>query len=360
MHWKDVIIGGLLVGFGFGIGVLHEAYVPWSGGYRSWNPNGITARLVSGVETNTDFTQGCNQAIHSVVTIRCIKKKGKESSGSGVIIKKEGFIVTNYHVIKDYEQIEVELPNGTRALAKLQGIDAYTDLAVLIIQVPFELKPIKFSNSDDVRIGEWVLAIGSPYNLQGTVTKGIISGVGREIGVLKNQIEDQVFSDLVIESFLQTDAPINPGNSGGALVNIHGELIGINTAIASESGFHEGFGFAIPSNLVYKITQDLIQYGKAQRGFLGISTQAPKNPFFFKKNPDTGLEVAFVELQSPAFHAGLMEGDIILEVNGCKVKNSADFKQKIACCKPLDTLELKIFRNDKVITIFVQLKELSI
>lgn len=171
-------------------------------------------------------------------------------------------------------------------------------------------------------------------------------------------MDNQEFSDFVIESFIQTDAPINPGNSGGPLVNLKGEMVGINTAIASESGYFEGFSFAIPSNLVLKVIKDIITYGKVRRSFLGITAKNTSNPDFYKKLKVNGLEISSVALYSPAFHAGLMEGDIILEVNGLKLRNFADLKQKIATLNPDETVELKIFRNDCVISVKVLLKSL--
>lgn len=310
------------------------------------------------LEKQIDFTEGSEQALLSTVSIKAWKSNQRESTGAGVIFNSQGYIITNYHVIKSAKIIEVQLYNQVQLKAKLIGYDEYTDLAVIKIETEIPLKPIVFANSDNLKIGQWVIAIGSPFHLHFTVTKGIISGLSREIGVLKNQIEYQEFSDLVIESFIQTDAPINPGNSGGPLVNLRGEMVGINTAIASESGFFEGFSFAIPSNLVLKVVKDIINFGKVKHIFLGITAQNTHNPFFYKKLNDNGIEISSVSINSPAFHAGLMEGDIILAVNNVKVKNFPDLKQKIATLSPNETVDIQIFRNDKVFNVKVCLDSL--
>jgi S1-C subfamily serine protease len=358
MNWRSdgKIIFTLILGCSIGVIFTHFWYE------KKWNQfiSSYSKQVVSiNLEKETDFTTSVEKAIVSTVSIKVWKKNYRESTGAGVIFDKLGHIITNYHVIKDAETIEIELYNHVKLSAELKSFDEYTDLAVLKIQTDIPLNPIVFGNSDEIRIGQWVIAIGNPYHLHSTVTKGIISGLGRDIGVLKNQMEKQEFSDFIIESFIQTDAPINPGNSGGPLVNLQGQMIGINTAIASESGYFEGFGFAIPANLVLKIVKDLIQYGKVKRSFLGIQAQHTENPFFYKKLNTNGLEISSVSIHSPAFKAGLLEGDIILAINDKKIQNFADLKQKIATFSPKETVSLQIFRNDQVIEIHVVLEELN-
>lgn len=359
MKRKEYVLLSIFLLLGFCIGSLYTHYLieqKW----QNFAPIQYQKNTYSvNLEKQIDFTAGVEKALYSTVSIKAWKSNQKESTGAGVIFNHQGYIITNYHVIKTASMIEIELYNQLKLPAEIIGYDEYTDLAVIKIQTDIPLKPIVFANSDAIKIGQWVMAIGCPYHLHSTVTKGIVSGLGREIGVLKNQIENQEFSDLVIESFIQTDAPINPGNSGGPLVNLNGEMIGINTAIASESGYFEGFSFSIPSNLVLKVVKDIITHGKIHRSFLGISAQNTDNPFFYKKLNTNGLEIESVSLNSPAFHAGLMEGDIILAINEVKVNNFADLKQKIASFSPNQTVELQIFRNDQVIKVRVLLQSLN-
>ncbi|MBY0425185.1 MAG: trypsin-like peptidase domain-containing protein, partial [Cytophagales bacterium] len=198
-----------------------------------------------------------------------------QSAGSGVIISQDGYIVTNNHVVENADEIEVTLQDKRTFKAKVVGTDPSTDLAVLEIKavgLPF----LTFANSDAVRVGEWVLAVGNPFNLESTVTAGIVSAKGRNINILKD--------NYAIESFIQTDAAVNPGNSGGALVNLQGELIGINTAIASPNGAFAGYSFAVPSSIVKKITEDLLKYGSVQRGFLGVMIRSVDGNFAKEKN----------------------------------------------------------------------------
>ena len=192
------------------------------------------------------------------------KPSETQSSGSGVIISEDGFIVTNYHVVESATEIEVTLNNKDSYSAKFIAADPNTDIALLKINT-LDLSPIKFYNSDLTKVGEWVLAVGNPYNLTSTVTAGIISAKGRNINILHNP--------NAIESFIQTDAVINPGNSGGALVNLNGELVGLNTAIKSHTGSYTGYGFSIPSNLVESVVKDLMEFGYVKRAFLGVQVQ---------------------------------------------------------------------------------------
>lgn len=263
-----------------------------------------------------------------------------ESSGSGVIIKDDGYIVTNNHVIANADEIEVTLYNNKIYKAEVVGTDYSTDLALLKInekELPYAL----FGNSDEVRVGDWVLAVGNPFNLNSTVTAGIISAKGRSI---------HIFNDKnAIESFLQTDAAINPGNSGGALVNLKGEVIGINTAIASPTGAFAGYGFAIPSNIAKKVVEDILKYGYVQRGTMGIIIKDVDGKLAKEKNlyVTEGVYIEDFEYNSPAEKAGLKKGDVIIEINNNKVRNIAEFNELISRFKPGDIIKTVINRNGK-------------
>ncbi|HKK64196.1 MAG TPA: Do family serine endopeptidase [Bacteroidales bacterium] len=263
------------------------------------------------------------------------------ASGSGVIISEEGYIVTNNHVIDGADEIEVILNDNREFKAKVVGTDPSTDLALIQIREN-DLSYLPLVNSDDVRVGEWVLAVGNPFNLNSTVTAGIVSAKGRNINILRDQ--------SAIESFIQTDAAINPGNSGGALVNLQGGLIGINTAIASPTGAYAGYGFAVPSNIVGKVVEDLMKYGMVQRGYLGLMIRSVDGSLSEEKDLDvtTGVYVDSVTLNSAAGDAGIKVGDVITEVQGSEVKTSAELLEMIARYRPGDKVSLQIDRDGKV------------
>ena len=260
-------------------------------------------------------------------------------SGSGVIISSEGYIVTNNHVIEDASEIEVILNDNSKYSAKLVGSDPSTDIAVLKIEGS-GFQPIRLGNSDEVHIGEWVLAVGNPFNLTSTVTAGIISAKARNINLLSDRSKDVV----PIESFIQTDAAVNPGNSGGALVNTSGELIGINTAIASQTGSYSGYSFAIPVNLVQKVMRDLIDYGIVQRGFLGVQindvTQEIKEKNKLPNNK--GVFVAKINDNGSADEAGMKDGDVILKIGSKEVNSVAELQEEIGKRRPGDKVSLTI------------------
>lgn len=261
--------------------------------------------------------------------------RGKvSSSGSGVIISDDGYIVTNNHVVEGAEDIEVILNNNRHSFkAKVIGTDPSTDLALLKIDAK-KLPKLIFGNSDNVEIGEWVIAVGNPFNLTSTVTAGIVSAKGRNINVVNNSFP--------IESFIQTDAAINPGNSGGALVNLRGELVGINTAIASQTGAYNGYGFAIPANIVGKIVKDLIEYGEVQRAFTGMEV-IDINATLAEKlgGEEKGVYVNFVTKEGPAAKAGIKEGDVILKVNGREVNSKSYFDEQVAYQRPGDKMTVE-------------------
>ena len=238
-------------------------------------------------------------------------KQFGEGAGSGVIVSSEGYIVTNNHVIESASEIEVTLNDNSKYTATVIGADPSTDIAVLKIEAS-GLPAISLGNSDDLAIGEWVLAVGNPFNLTSTVTAGIVSAKARNINLLNNPNKNVV----PIESFIQTDAAVNPGNSGGALVNTSGQLVGINTAIASQTGSYTGYSFAVPVNLVQKVMRDLIDYGIVQRGYLGVQIRNITQELKTEKNlPNLkGVYIAKAIEGGSAEKAGLKEGDVVLKI----------------------------------------------
>ena len=271
------------------------------------------------------------------------------SSGSGVIISKDGYIVTNLHVVKDADQIEVITNNNKHSYkAKLIGSDASTDLALIKIEAA-NMQNIVFGNSDDIKIGEWVLAVGNPFNLTSTVTAGIVSAKGRNINIVNSRFP--------IESFIQTDAAINPGNSGGALVNTNGELVGINTAIASNTGSYNGYGFAIPVNIVQKIVKDLIEFNEVQRGFTGLEVKDIDAALANKLNinDNLGVYVVSVLAEGPSDAAGVKAGDLIIKVNEKPIDSKAIFDEQISYTRPGDKVKLTLLRLGKETELYIKL-----
>lgn len=267
-------------------------------------------------------------------------KQYGSGSGSGVIISSEGYIVTNNHVIENASEIEVILNDNSKYSAKLVGADPSTDIAVLKIEGSGFL-PIPLGNSDDLHIGEWVLAVGNPFNLTSTVTAGIVSAKARNINLLSDRTQQNI---VPIESFIQTDAAVNPGNSGGALVNTKGELVGINTAIASQTGSYSGYSFAVPVNLVQKVMRDLIDYGIVQRGYLGVQI-ADINQELKESNklPNTkGVFVSKVTEDGSAQNAGMKDGDVILKIGSREVNSVAELQEEIGKRRPGDKVILTI------------------
>lgn len=269
-------------------------------------------------------------------------------TGSGVIISKDGYIVTNNHVIADADDIEVTLHDNRTYKATVVGTDPSTDLALIQIKEN-NLLTVPFVNSDEVLIGQWVLAVGNPMGLNSTVTAGIVSAKGRNINILKDK--------YAVENFIQTDAAINPGNSGGALVNLEGGLVGINTAIASPTGTFTGYGFAVPSNIVNKVIEDLLEFGAVQRGVLGVMIRTVDGNFAKEKDLDLtqGVYVDSLIENSAAAKAGIKAGDVILAVNDSKVKTSPELQGKIARYRPGEEVTLKINRKGKQMDIKVTL-----
>lgn len=274
------------------------------------------------------------------------------SSGSGVIISPEGYIVTNNHVIEDGNEIEVTLNDKREFKAKLIGSDPSTDLALIKIKGD-DLPYLEFGNSDSLRIGEWVLAVGNPFNLESTVTAGIVSAKGRSIDILEGQDR--------IESFIQTDAAVNPGNSGGALVNTNGELIGINTAIITRSGRYEGYSFAVPVNLVRKVIKDLKEFGMVQRGILGvfIDEMTSQRAHELGLSAVEGVYITRVTPGSGAYDAGIRKGDVIIGINGVKTKTLPEMQEQVGRYRPGNTISVEYIRKGRKVSAPVILKNKS-
>lgn len=271
-------------------------------------------------------------------------KQYGSGSGSGVIVSGDGYIVTNNHVIEDAQEIEVTLNDNRKYTATIVGTDPSTDIAVLKIKEK-GLAAISIGNSDKIQVGEWVLAVGNPFNLTSTVTAGIVSAKARNINLLSERSNSNV---VPIESFIQTDAAVNPGNSGGALVNTQGELVGINTAIASQTGSYSGYSFAVPVNLVKKVMTDLIDYGIVQRGYLGVQISDVTQELVESKNLSDikGVYVAGVVEDGSAEKAGLKEGDVILKIGTKTVNSVASLQEEVGKRRPGDKLSVTI-RNAK-------------
>lgn len=277
-----------------------------------------------------------------------------QSSGSGVLINEGGYIVTNNHVVQDADVVEVTLYDNRTLKAEVIGTDPDTDLALIRVNEK-GLPHLSFVDSDNAKVGEWVLAVGNPYNLTSTVTAGIISAKGRNINILRRNNGE---GSTAIESFIQTDAAINPGNSGGALVDLNGGLLGINTAIASPTGSYSGYGFAVPSNIVSKIVEDLIKYGAVQRGWLGV-TVASVDSYIAKEKDlqvNEGAYVTGFAEKSSAKEAGMKEGDVVVRIDQAPIKTSTALIEYIGRHRPGDKVNMVVNRAGKEVTVPVILK----
>lgn len=303
----------------------------------------------------SDFTQAAKKSVHAVVHVKNMALTRSpfsgsragialQGTGSGVIISPDGYIVTNNHVIQNASKIQVTLNNNENYMAEVIGSDPKTDIALLKIEAD-DLDYLPFGNSNNAQIGEWVLAVGNPFNLTSTVTAGIISAKSRDLGMDRN-----------VSSFIQTDAAVNPGNSGGALVNIHGELIGINTAITSQTGSYIGYSFAVPSNNAKKIVEDILEFGDVQEGVLGIrGVQASQLPADMDVNTTEGVYVGQVEQGSGAEKAGINEGDIIKRIDNVSIRKFSDLSGYIGSKRPDDVVQVTVLRDGKEKTLPVKL-----
>ncbi len=303
----------------------------------------------------TNFTEAAEKTVHAVVHVKNTAVKSGVNSwsdlfngpreykqigtGSGVIISSDGYIVTNNHVIDGATNLEITLNNKKKYEAELIGADSKNDIALLKIDVDGQLPYIPFSDSDNIKIGEWVLAVGNPYNLTSTVTAGIISAKGRDLEGNGN----------ITDSFIQTDAAVNPGNSGGALVNTRGELVGINTAISSKTGSFVGYSFAVPSNITKKIIDDLLEFGKVQEAVIGISYDRSKDAEI------NGVEITSLTEDGGAIKGGLKEGDIITMINNVKISKFADLSGQLKAKRPGDLVNVTVDRGGSKLTREVKL-----
>jgi Do/DeqQ family serine protease len=313
---------------------------------------------------NVDFTLAADKTIHTVVHVKNVsvrtvtnpmmeffygfnggQQQEQVGTGSGVIISEDGYIVTNNHVVKDATEIEITLNNKKSYKAKLIGTDTKMDIALLKIDADEKLPYSSFADSDAVKVGEWVLAVGNPYNLTSTVTAGIVSAKARNLDTNGMQ------------SFIQTDAAVNPGNSGGALVNTHGELIGINTMISSQTGSYVGYSFAVPSNITRKIIEDIMEFGNVQRGVLGVEgnelNASASKELGIKETQ--GFYIKKISKNSGAEKAGLTKGDIIVKLDNQNITSFAELTGYINTKRPNDKVEVTFIRNEKTVTLPVVL-----
>ncbi|WP_288428721.1 Do family serine endopeptidase [uncultured Spirosoma sp.] len=275
------------------------------------------------------------------------RRQQGQASGSGVIISKDGYIVTNNHVVQDADEVEVIMTDKRSFKAKVIGTDPLTDLAVIKVEAT-NLPAITLGDSDGLKLGEWVLAVGYPLDLESTVTAGIVSAKGRKIGILDQNIDrNDKKPDTPVESFIQTDAAINPGNSGGALVNLRGELVGINSAIASATGYYSGYGFAVPVSLVKKVSADLLKYGNVQRGYIGILPVELNSKMAKEKNVkvNRGIYVEDAVDGGAAKQAGLQKGDVIVKMEGQPLDSDAQMREIIGRRRPGDIVNVTVNRN---------------
>ena len=385
--WKNMLGAIVIAAISSGVAIGASTY------YMSQNQ--ATTTFSSGVENtfkqpyklagynavaaeNTDFTYAAEKAVHGVVHIKATQNsKGSSDqqyvdpfeyffgfggrsqrtpqprvgAGSGVIISTDGYIITNNHVIDGADELEVTLNDNRKFEAKVIGADPTTDIALLKIEAD-DLPTIPFGDSEKLKVGEWVLAVGNPFNLTSTVTAGIVSAKSRgNIGAGGDRSK--------IESFIQTDAAVNPGNSGGALVNTKGELVGINTAIYSETGSYAGYSFAVPISIAGKVVNDLKEFGTVQRAVLGVLIQDPQYAPDEDKAKVKALEGAYVggfAERSTAKEAGVEQGDVITAVNGVKVKSASALQEQISKYRPGDKVELTIDRNGSTKKYTVELR----
>ena len=330
----------------------------------------LTTTAVSGlislnsVEETVNFTSAAEKTLPTVVHVKNTtlnkgytsyedlffgrsQQRAQIGTGSGVIISSDGYIITNNHVIEGAQSIEITTNDNKTYTAELIGTDSSTDIALLKIKTLEPLSYLTFGDSNLAKVGEWVLAVGNPFNLTSTVTAGIISAKSRDLSGQNTQ------------SFIQTDAAVNPGNSGGALVNTNGELIGINTAITSKTGSYIGYSFAVPSNIARKVIEDLMEFGNVQNGILGVigGELNSKNSKEFGVNETEGFYVNDIQKGTGAEKAGLQKGDIIQRIDGVTISKFSDLKGFLNTKNPNDTVEVLILRGDKQMNIIVTLEK---
>ncbi len=317
----------------------------------------------------TDFTKIAEKTVHAVVHVKNVSEGNAGSNpllqffygdsaqesqrivgtGSGVIISPDGYIITNNHVVKGAKKLEITLNNKETYNAEIVGVDESSDIALIKIDKS-ELPYLPFGDSDNLQVGEWVLAVGNPFNLTSTVTAGIVSAKARDINISNNNSK--------IESFIQTDAAVNPGNSGGALVNVRGDLIGINTAISSQTGSYIGYSFAVPSNIAKKVIEDILEFGNVQRAYLGINYEElnSQKAEDFGVSSTEGVIITRVIDQGAAKESGLMANDIITKMDNVKIANFSDLQGFLGSKRPGDEVTVSVLRNDDKKSVSVKLK----
>lgn len=361
------------LGIGYGVGRAQNS--------DASSIDSLSTTVVNGSGATTDFTAAAENTVNCVVHIMTkytpkstssnsfgnggidpfefffgdrggfqqVQPQPRQASGSGVILESNGYIVTNNHVVEGADSITVVLNDKRTYVAKVVGTDPSTDLALIKIDAS-DLPSIKIGDSEKLKVGEWVLAVGNPFNLTSTVTAGIVSAKARSINILSG--------DMKIESFIQTDAAVNPGNSGGALVNTRGELVGINAAIASQTGSYSGYSFAIPVSIMTKVVNDLKKYGVVQRALLGVMVQDITSELAKEKGLSVleGAYVAGVSDNSAAKEAGIEVGDVITKVNDKTVKSVPEVQEQVSKFSPGNTIKVTVMRKKKEIVIPVVLK----
>ena len=343
----------------------------------SWESSGPAAiaatprAAASAPAPGVDLRDAARNSVHAVVHVKTVSRapmmynpwmdfwgvapapRLQQGSGSGVVIDETGFVLTNNHVVDGAERIEVSLNDRRAFQAEVVGTDPATDLAVLRLIDADNLQALDFGSSDALEVGEWVLAVGNPFDLTSTVTAGIVSAKARNLQLLQPDYRNEVFP---VESFIQTDAAVNPGHSGGALVNAAGELVGINTAIASETGSYAGYAFAVPSSIARKVASDLIAYGRVQRAFIGIQG-AGVTPGLAQEMGLDDVRGVWIHSLSPgggAAKAGLKPGDVILEVNGAPVNTIAELQEEVARHDPGEELSLQVAGREQPVRVLLR------
>tara|TARA_R110002050_G_scaffold16019_1_gene48884 strand:- start:11192 stop:12586 length:1395 start_codon:yes stop_codon:yes gene_type:complete len=361
----SVFAGAITLG-GYKMFFEQHSYVFTENTGTPFAPVSYTPTSAKGAGINeVDFTTAAETTVNAVVHVKNVTiNSGPKSimdilygykpdatpqiqgAGSGVIISPDGYIVTNNHVIDGASQLQVTLNNNTTYQATLIGTDPNSDIALIKIDADQKLPYLAFGDSDNTKIGEWVLAVGNPFNLTSTVTAGIVSAKARSLGG-SNQ------------SFIQTDAAVNPGNSGGALVNTNGDLIGVNTAITSQTGSYVGYSFAVPSNIAKKVIDDILEYGNVQKGILGIVVVPLNTPYAIEKgiNNIDGVYINDISEDSGAFDAGLKIGDIIKKLDEIAIHKYPDLTGYLSTKRPGDEINVSIDRNGELLTLPVTLKE---
>lgn len=368
------VLGGALTLFAYKT-FFENPNTPQGDILTGYSPNLVETKLVNTAKPvealpNVDLTLAAENTINTVVHVKNTavsnanpsslleylygfgggSQRERIGTGSGVIISPDGYIVTNNHVIENAKEISITLNDNREFTAQLIGTDPNTDVALLKIEAGNNLPYITFADSDNVRVGEWVLAVGNPYNLNSTVTAGIISAKSRGLN-------EQQPGKNTIQSFIQTDAAVNPGNSGGALVNTRGELIGINTAITSQTGSYIGYSFAVPSNIARKVVEDLIEFGGVQRAILGVTGGEVNNDLAQSEglNETYGFYVSDVDPVSGAYKAGIKKGDVIIGLDDKKITKFADLSGYLNTKRPNDVVKVKVDRKGEIKTFNVTL-----